>query len=41
MGGASSTHRRDEKYIYNLVRKHEGKRPLGGTHGRIILKWNA
>jgi hypothetical protein len=29
MGGACSTHVRDEKCIQNYVRKPEGKRPLG------------
>jgi len=29
MGGARSTHGRDEKCIQNLGRKPEGKRPLG------------
>jgi hypothetical protein len=41
MGGARSTHGRDEKCIQNLGRKPEGKRPLGRPRHRwkIILEW--
>jgi len=34
MGGACSTHGRDEKCIKFLVKKPEGKRPLGSSRHR-------
>jgi hypothetical protein len=41
MGGAHSTHRRDEKCIKNLVRKPEGEDNLEDLDmdGRVILQW--
>jgi hypothetical protein len=40
MGGARSTHARDEKRIQNFGRKPEGKNPSKdlGVDGRIILE---
>jgi hypothetical protein len=41
MGGACSTHGRDEKTYQNFIRKPEGKGTLGhlGVDGRITLEW--
>jgi hypothetical protein len=34
MGRISSTHAEDEKYIENLIRKSQGKKPIGRPRHR-------
>jgi hypothetical protein len=40
IGGGSSTHRRDEKLVQNLVEHFEGRAPLGNldVDGGILMK---